>query len=338
MGHLAHDSLVKAIFTRVENAAGEFRSMLPKALLKQLKLKTLRVVAGSFVDESLRQRFTDLLFVTETKAGEPALLYILFEHQSRFDRHLPLRVYVYQGQIWQWWLREHPQARHLPMLVTVVLQHDHRSRRGRSFGELFDRRSAGFTLLQAHFPEFHLLIDNLSAQQDEAIRARSMTALVKIALLALKHARDSADLMERIVGWLGLCHQVKRTRYGTEALAQVMRYILSVSDHVEVPVLERLLEAELGEWGRAIMGKAAEMLTKQARREARAEGKVEGRAEERRELLLRLLQRRFGKLPKDALERVQAASPETLLAWADRVVTATRMDEVFVRSSVRRWR
>ena len=64
------------------------------------------------------------------------------------------------------------------------------------------------------------------------------------------------------------------------------------------------------------------------REEGRQEGHQEGRREGEAEMLLRLLRIRFGTLPTDAVARVQAADPETLLHWSERVLSATTLDEV----------
>jgi hypothetical protein len=58
-----HDKLIKFTFSQVENAADEFRTALPPALAARLDFSTLCVCPGSFVDEALRERFTDLLYL-----------------------------------------------------------------------------------------------------------------------------------------------------------------------------------------------------------------------------------------------------------------------------------
>ena len=45
-------------------------------------------------------------------------------------------------------------------------------------------------------------------------------------------------------------------------------------------------------------------------------------------VLTRLLQMKFGELPEDTLHRIEAADEGTLLRWSERVLTATRLDEV----------
>ena len=77
-----------------------------------------------------------------------------------------------------------------------------------------------------------------------------------------------------------------------------------------------------------------------ARDEGRAEGIARGmergiergRTEGERAVLARLLQRRFGKLPPEATERLERAPETQLETWADNVLDADTLDDVF-RSS-----
>ena len=46
-------------------------------------------------------------------------------------------------------------------------------------------------------------------------------------------------------------------------------------------------------------------------------------------VLRRLLERKFGTLSDEAIERLERADVDLLLEWSDRVLTATSLDEVF---------
>jgi predicted transposase YdaD len=74
-------------------------------------------------------------------------------------------------------------------------------------------------------------------------------------------------------------------------------------------------------------------LVHRLRDEGRAEGRVEGRLEQARDLLLRQFRARFGEVPAAAVERVQTAALAELNCWAERVLTATTVEEVFTESS-----
>jgi hypothetical protein len=63
--------------------------------------------------------------------------------------------------------------------------------------------------------------------------------------------------------------------------------------------------------------------------EGRQKLRDEGAHKGERRLLLELLRTRFGELPPATVARVEAAEPETLEAWAVRLLTVQRLDEVF---------
>jgi len=66
-----------------------------------------------------------------------------------------------------------------------------------------------------------------------------------------------------------------------------------------------------------------------AKKEGRAEGRLEGRAAGERLLLHRQLARRFGELPAYVLDRLEGATEAELESWADRILTASTLDDVF---------
>ena len=66
-----------------------------------------------------------------------------------------------------------------------------------------------------------------------------------------------------------------------------------------------------------------------ARDEGIEQGMRQGRAEGERAVLARQLRRRFGRLPPDAAERLRRAPEADLEAWADNVLDAGSLDEVF---------
>jgi hypothetical protein len=62
----------------------------------------------------------------------------------------------------------------------------------------------------------------------------------------------------------------------------------------------------------------------------RAEGRAEGRTERGAELLLKQLRLRFGALSAEVEARVRSASPADHDRWAERILTAPTLAEVFV--------
>lgn len=78
-----------------------------------------------------------------------------------------------------------------------------------------------------------------------------------------------------------------------------------------------MLAERIDEWNRKL------------KEEGRNEGRNEGRREGEANVLLRLLKKKFGALPKGTQKRIQEAEPELLLEWIDRVISAKSVAEVF---------
>ena len=71
----------------------------------------------------------------------------------------------------------------------------------------------------------------------------------------------------------------------------------------------------------------------EGRDEGRVEGRNEGRVEGERAVLERLLLRRFGLLSPGDAERLRRASIDDLETWADNVLDAKTLNEVFRRGA-----
>lgn len=82
-----HDALVKTAFSQVEHAEGFLRLVLPAALVARIDSSTLALRPGSFVDEALKERHSDLLYSVAI-SGRSALIYVLFEHKSKPEDQL----------------------------------------------------------------------------------------------------------------------------------------------------------------------------------------------------------------------------------------------------------
>jgi predicted transposase YdaD len=72
-----------------------------------------------------------------------------------------------------------------------------------------------------------------------------------------------------------------------------------------------------------------EQITRESKAVGKAEGKAEGHVEGAAQLLQTLLRRRFGKVPATVAARIAAGSLADLDRWAERVLEARTLGEVF---------
>jgi predicted transposase/invertase (TIGR01784 family) len=323
-----HDAFFKEMLSRPEHAASLLQQILPASIAARIHFDSLAPCAGSYVDEALKERHSDLLFSVPLE-GRPALVYLLFEHQSTVDALMSFRLLRYEVRIWERWLRDNPGARKLPVILPVVLHHSVDGWTGTvAFEDLLDVDQATLADVAPYVPHFQFLLEDISHETDEALRARAITALARLSLWCLRHAREPWELVDRLGAWLDLVREVRGAPHGVAALVRIMRYIFATNEPDQPEALVRRLLAAVGEEGKEEIMTAADQLIERGREQGLKQGLEQGR----REVLLDLLRERFGALPDAAAVRVTAAGMTELQAWSKRVLRASTLDDVFAGS------
>jgi hypothetical protein len=328
MTHNAHDLLFRSTFSQLEHAASILRLLLPPALISRLNWSTLALCPGSFIDEALAERFTDLLFSINL-SGRPAHLYLLFEHESSPEPLMALRMLRYEVRIWDAWLKENPHAKRIPAILPVVLHHSPEGWTAAvAFEALLDVDEELLAVIAPYIPRFQFILDDISAATDDELRGRAMTALGRLVLWCFRHSRTPEEFVHRIGGWVDLVREVRRAPNGVAALKTIYKDMMLVTERYRPEELVGLLGKALGKEGKAEMASVAEQLLAQGRVEGLAEGENKGLLRGRRELLLELLRTRFGEVPEAAAARVNAADVGQLDLWAKRLLSAPTLADV----------
>ncbi len=89
---LRHDALFKQFLGDIALARNFFEVHLPASVLSQVCLSSLKRVSGSFVEPTLKQSHSDMVYSFETVTGKDGYLYCLLEHQSTADKMMAFRM------------------------------------------------------------------------------------------------------------------------------------------------------------------------------------------------------------------------------------------------------
>lgn len=316
-----HDRLFRRVFSDPEQAAGELRQLLPAKVSRRIDWGTLRPLPGTFVDEVLAERRSDLLF-TVRMGGRSVLLYLLLEHQSASDPLMPFRLLRYMVRIWEHALQQRPQATTLPAIVPMVVHHSERGWRAPTrFEQLVDLDEATWSALEPHLPRFTLLLDDLSAERDEALRKRVLLpALARLSLLSLKWSSRSGDVLEDLQRCAALVEEVAAAPNGVAALSALVSYLLEVS---------QVAPAHLASFFRQL-GPRTEEAYMTGAQILRDEGRAEGEARGEARALLRVLDRRGITLSEVERARIErCVDIAQLERWLDRALLASSSADLF---------
>jgi predicted transposase YdaD len=328
-----HDLFARFTFGHPERAAAELRAVLPPEVVARVDWSSLRREPGSVVDPELRESQSDLLFSARLRSGQPLLLYLLLEHQSSVDRWMALRMLRYVVRQLEHWRRGHPESEVLPVVVPVVMYHGLEGAwtATRRIEELFDlpaepdQREGWRGLV----PRFEYLLDDLTSEREEALRARAGPPLARLAFLVLRHGRGE-DLTQQLERWTAMFAQVLANPEGLEDLRAVVNYLLEVGALAAREPMRRVLRSVVGaQQVEELMRTMADEFREEGRQQGRLEGLARGRAEGRAEDVLRILAVRGVAVDEKARKLILSCTDlVTLDRWFERALTATHLSDL----------
>lgn len=266
-----HDKVFREIYSNKPEAQSFLDNYLPPDVRELLDLESVEIRKDSFIDDELRNYYSDLLYMVRLR-GEPAYIYVLFEHKSYSDRLIHLQLLEYMLKIWRLHLKQHKKRRtsrktslSLPIILPFVIYHgSHSWSHDTRFSHLL---TGPANELAAYIPDFSFMLTDLTEYSDAQIKG---TILSQVILLLFKHIFD-ADIRPELPKVFGLLAELRRQETGLHYLETILRYLYSA---VEISYEEMLAIAEhtLPEQG----GKFAMTIAEQLRQEGRQEGALIG--------------------------------------------------------------
>ncbi len=220
--HNPHDRFVRYMLGRPETAAAYLRQQLPAEVVAQLNLSGLRPLPQSFIDQTLREGLSDLVFEVPLVEGGEALAVILFEHKSHPDAMTVFQILRYIVRILEQRLRDG-----LPLccVIPLVLYHGEQPW---NVARSMDQLIAVPEPLRPYVPRFSLPLLDLSRFPEEQLREES---IVFVLLSVLKYSRRE-ELAQRLEEAFRIVAQGLERDSALQMLEAILRYVVSVSSTI----------------------------------------------------------------------------------------------------------
>jgi predicted transposase YdaD len=337
-----HDLFARYTFGHPERAEAELRAVLPAPIVSEVDWSSLRLESGSVVDPELRETESDLLFTARLRTDRSLLVYVLLEHQSTVNRWMALRMLRYVVRQVERWRQQHPESTTLPIIIPLVMYHGPEGawtapQRVEDLFELPGETEEARRYWRTLVPRFEYLLDDLTAEREEALKARPGPPLVRLAWRVLRYGR-SGELAHRLPEWTALFAQVQASPEGTEHLVVVIRYLLWIGDTATHAAARQVLHSVMGaQQTEALMGSYAEEMIERGRQQGLEKGLqqglekglAQGLSRGRAEGILRILAVRRIHVDEAARRRIlDCTELETLERWFDRALQATTLSDV----------
>jgi predicted transposase YdaD len=303
--HQPHDKIVKATFSDIPTARAFLQAEIPPGIAPHIDWSSLRLESGSQIDAEFSASSSDLLY-TARLGGEPAYLYILFEHQSSEDPLIALRLLSYMVGIWKNHARKSSGTTRLPPILPLVLAQDNKPwKTSPRFADLIQAPAALAAAIQKHTPDFEFRLVELFNMPFEKILGTPMGILT---LRALKAEKISALLDDAV--W----DEMLMVQLTPEAFEQLLRYILDRD--IDKPAFRHKLKSitnpklnqnamSLAEQLREEGREEVRSLAQKFRQEGRQVGRQEGLIASKQQDILEAMGIRFGSVPEGLREEIE---------------------------------
>ena len=315
-----HNNLFHYALSHAQAARDLIQTHLPADLVQDLDLDSLELQKDTFVDEDLRESYSDLLYSVKLAGakGEPieGQVYLLLEHKSQSDPMTCFQLLRYIVRIWEQRLRSGLTL--CPVFPLVVYHGQENWLAPRSLEELIGGPRAAFEYgVRMSYP-----VLDIARVPDESL-ARDPFLQSVLGLLKYSRRRDFEEKLE----FLLQCLLKSRTiEVRPEHVEAIFVYISSASPLIPLEKLtmtiEKLFHTQVEP------GSIADRFIKQGRQEGRQEGRKEGIQEGLKEgeiHLIQTLQEILGlpvsdgaTLEDQSLEQLQAITGELRNQFRDR--------------------
>ena len=189
--HNIHDTFVRESFSDPERAVAFFERFLPETLVQNFDFDTLTVLKESYINETLREHFSDLVFEVSLKADTAVKtdVVLLFEHKSSPDRNVLFQVGHYMFAHWTKCLSEKKEPK--PILPVIYYQ----GKKSWNVGNLSDLFKNHPKEVNDYLPILrHIFIDLKTIGEDQLLDMRS--SMMTAAILAQQWRINPAKLQE----------------------------------------------------------------------------------------------------------------------------------------------
>jgi hypothetical protein len=336
------DHAIREALIQPRNLRAVLREVAPE-IADRLDYTRLEIVKRAYLLDDWRERDNDVLVrlpLLGMPAGTQVLVCILIEHQSSADPVMPLRLLLYAvlhwEREWQLWERQHPRGEPLRLTPILPVVFHTGQRPWNTNRTLADLIAAGEC--KAWAPQWPTRFYDLADHPAETLLQATEAWWQAMAVVRAEWA--DRDEFTRVLGE-ALRHlepQAQADRVGWQQLIKTMRYWglfrRPKPEHAEIlaPVRGCMANAELQ---REIETMAEQMqqtweqeLLARGRQVGEAAGEARGELKYCRKMVRKALEKRFGTLPEELLQRIADAELPALEGVLDRADALQSLGEI----------
>ncbi|MCH8544986.1 MAG: Rpn family recombination-promoting nuclease/putative transposase [Alcanivorax sp.] len=327
-----HDTAYRKLFSHPEMIRDLLLGFVPQPWVSQLDMSTLEKVSGAFVADDLRTRASDVIWRVRWNE-EWLYIYLLVEFQSTVDRHMAVRMLSYIALLYQDLISagQLEEQGRLPPIMPIVLYNG--TPRWNAPTDIAEQISKFPDAMASYLPRMRYLLLDEGAWEGREPRGTNLVS----AIFQLENSRSPEDI-ERVLGllvsWLQAPNQEDLRRSLTEWLRRVVLPArlpdnTYLEDMHTLQEMHSMLAERVEQWRREYEERGLKQGLEKGLEKGLEQGLEQGMRRGEAQLLLRQLTRRFGTVPSEIHQRLDQANTTELEQWADNILDANTLEDVF---------
>jgi len=268
----SHDRFFKENMEDIETAKDFIKNYLPKDLLKTIDLEKLEPQKDTYIDEELKEAFSDLLFKTGIK-GKEAYIYFLFEHKSYLSNMTSLQLLKYMVRIWEQ-KTDKEKEKKLPIIIPLVIYHgDTKWNIPKTLFSIINNIDVIPETAKKYIPNYEYIVYDLSPYGNEEIKG-DIKLRIFLEILRAVFIEDFDEFIEVLTGALTALAKLEQQEKGIDYFKTFMIYIMSAKKDLTIKHIYNVIKKISPERSDDIMT-IAEQLIQEGMEKGREEGKLE---------------------------------------------------------------
>lgn len=271
-----HDKFFKETFGDVMITKDFLTNYLPDSLMEIIDVNTLEPEKDSFINDELKESYSDLLFKVNI-FNQTGYLYFLFEHKSYIYNKTILQLLKYIIEIWEA-KSEKEKSNELPIVIPLVIYHGQKNWNiGLNLTDLIKGYGNLTPYIQRLVPNFEYLLYDLSKYKDEDIKGDAQLQIVLTTLRDI-FTKDSKDLLITIYRAVKFLRELEDHQTGIRYFETLLRYIFSAGKNLtKSEVVDMMKEIEMNyPEGRDVVMTLAEQYIEEGKKQGLKQGIEKG--------------------------------------------------------------
>lgn len=283
--HQPHDKFFKEMFGNIALAKDFMNNYLPVEILRIVDLETLNPEKEHYIEDDLKESFSDLLFKADIN-GKEGYLYFLFEHKSYPSKRIAIQLLHYMVRIWEdKAIKENREK--IPIIIPMTVYH---GRVNWNIGLRLSDLMEGYRKLpeavKKYIPDYEYLIYDLSGYSDDDIKGDvQLRIVIKILRSIFKADEEFFEVFKEAVEVLD---KLEKQEKGIEYFKTFIYYILNARKELNLTEIYDLVKGVSVERSDEIMTIAEELL-KEGMEKGIEKGIEKGKLDEKRDIAKKLM-------------------------------------------------